>query len=63
MVRKIIQRFYNLLIQISIAMKIIIKIENVGGIFYINGKRLGQEPLSEFEQVALNEFIKEYKQK
>ncbi|WP_262887720.1 hypothetical protein [Chryseobacterium potabilaquae] len=44
-------------------MKIIIKIENVGGIFYINGKRLGQEPLSEFEQVALNEFIKEYKQK
>jgi hypothetical protein len=39
-----------------------IKIENVGGIFYVNGKRLGHDVLTETEVTVLNEFIKEYKQ-
>lgn len=38
-----------------------VKIENIGGIFYINGKRLGHDNLSELEKQVLNEFIKEYK--
>ena len=39
-----------------------INIQNIGGIFYINGKRLGHDILSEAEKRAINEFIKEYKQ-
>ncbi len=38
-----------------------LSIENIGGIFYVNGKRLGYDNLTEFEIIALNEFIKEYK--
>lgn len=40
-------------------MKVVI--ENIGGIFYINGKRLGHDILSEVEKNFLNEFIKEIK--
>lgn len=40
-------------------MKVVI--ENIGGIFYINGKRLGHDTLSEAENNFLNEFIKEIK--
>lgn len=40
-------------------MKVVI--ENIGGIFYINGKRLGHDILSEAEKNFLNEFIKEIK--
>ena len=40
---------------------ITIRIEKVGGIFYINGKRLGFDQLSEFETSVLNDFIKELK--
>lgn len=36
-------------------------IENIGGIFYINHKRLGHDILSDAETVFLNEFIKEMK--
>lgn len=43
-------------------MKVTIIIENVGGIFYINHKRLGHDKLSDMEKTALNEFIKEYKE-
>lgn len=32
------------------------------GIFYVNGKRLGHDLLTDTEKVALNNFIKEYKQ-
>ena len=39
-----------------------IKIQNIGGIFYINGKRLGQDALTPEELQALDEFIREYKQ-
>ena len=39
-----------------------VKIENIGGIFYINGKRLGHDILSQAETMVLNEFIKEYKE-
>ncbi|WP_288435290.1 hypothetical protein [uncultured Chryseobacterium sp.] len=39
-----------------------IRIENHNGIWYINYKRLGHDKLSEMEQSALNEFIKEFKQ-
>lgn len=39
----------------------IVKIKNVQGIFYINGKRLGHDILSDLEKQVLNEFIKEYK--
>lgn len=39
-----------------------INIQNIGGIFYINGKRLGHDILSEAEKSAINEFIREYKQ-
>ena len=38
-----------------------VKIENIGGVFYINGKRLGHDILSDLEKQVLNEFIKEYK--
>ena len=40
-----------------------VKIENIGGIYYINGKRLGHDPLSDLERQILNEFIKDYKAK
>ncbi len=43
-------------------MKVTVTIENIGGIFYINGKRLGTDQLSQMETVAINEFIKEYKE-
>ncbi|MCC3214990.1 hypothetical protein LIV57_06870 [Chryseobacterium sp. X308] len=43
-------------------MKVTVIIENVGGVFYVNHKRLGHDPLSEMETTALNEFIKEFKQ-
>lgn len=39
-----------------------VKIENIGGIFYVNGKRLGHDILSQAEIMVLNEFIKEYKE-
>ncbi|MBP1165097.1 hypothetical protein [Chryseobacterium sediminis] len=39
-----------------------ITIANEGGIFYINGKRLGHDTLTEMEMQVLNEFIKEFKQ-
>lgn len=42
-------------------MKVTVIIENVGGVWYINHKRLGHDRLSEMEITALNEFIKEYK--
>lgn len=32
------------------------------GVFYINGKRLGHDILSDLERVTLNEFIREYKE-
>lgn len=38
-----------------------IEIKNVGGVFYINGKRLGHEQLLPEELQAMDEFIKEYK--
>lgn len=38
-----------------------IRIENVGGIWYVNAKRLGYDILSHAEITALNEFIKEFK--
>lgn len=37
-------------------------IERIDGIYYINGKRLGHEPLSEAETNFLNDFIREQKQ-
>jgi hypothetical protein len=37
-------------------------VENQGGIWYVNHKRLGHDKLSEMETTALNEFIKEFKQ-
>ncbi len=40
-------------------MKIII--ENIAGIFYINGKRLGHEQLTPEELQELDEFIREFK--
>jgi hypothetical protein len=39
-----------------------IEIVNDGGVYMINGKRLGHDILSEAEISAINEFIKEYKQ-
>lgn len=42
-------------------MKVTVIIENVGGVFFVNHKRLGHDKLSDMEKVALNEFIKEYK--
>ena len=39
-----------------------INIKNIGGIFYINGKRLGHDTLTPGELQALDEFIREYKQ-
>ena len=38
-----------------------INIQNIGGIFYINGKRLGHDTLTTEELQALDEFIREYK--
>ena len=38
-----------------------VKIENIGRVFYITGKRLGHDILSDLEKQVLNEFIKEYK--
>ena len=38
-----------------------INIKNIGGIFYINGKRLGHDTLTPEELQALDEFIREYK--
>lgn len=38
-----------------------VSIQNVGGIYYINGKRLGHDTLTEMELIMLNEFIKEYR--
>ncbi|MFP7656127.1 hypothetical protein [Chryseobacterium proteolyticum] len=38
-----------------------VTIVNDGGVFLVNGKRLGHDPLTELEMVMLNEFIKEYK--
>lgn len=32
------------------------------GIFYVNGKRLGHDLLTDSEKDALNNFIKEYKE-
>ncbi|WP_183147930.1 hypothetical protein [Chryseobacterium nematophagum] len=42
-------------------MKLMINIINDGGIFYINGKRLGHDILSYEEIEALNKFIQEFK--
>lgn len=42
-------------------MKVTVIIENVGGVFFVNHKRLGHDKLSDMETTALNEFIKEYK--
>ncbi|MDF2931260.1 MAG: hypothetical protein K0R36_591 [Chryseobacterium sp.] len=38
-----------------------IRIENIGGIWYCNGKRLGYDILSHAEITAINEFMKEFK--
>lgn len=38
-----------------------IRIENIGGVWYVNGKRLGHDVLSQLEITAINEFIKEVK--
>lgn len=38
-----------------------VTIVNDGGVFLVNGKRLGHDALTELEMVMLNEFIKEYK--
>ena len=40
-----------------------ITIENIGGQWLINGKRLGYDDLTEAELLLLNEFFKEIKQK
>lgn len=40
----------------------VVTIVNIQGIFYINGKRLGHDILSELEIETLNKFIKEYKE-
>ena len=39
-----------------------IKIENIGGIWYVNYKRLGIYFITEAEYMAINEFIKEFKE-
>lgn len=39
-----------------------IKIENIGGIWYVNHKRLGIDFITEAEYMAINEFIKEFKE-
>ena len=39
----------------------VVTIVNIQGIFYINGKRLGHDVLSDPEIITLNEFIKKYK--
>ena len=39
-----------------------IKIENIGGIWYINHKRLGIDFITYAEYMAINEFIKEFKE-
>lgn len=44
-----------------LTMKVVI--ENIQGVYFINGKRLGRDILSEAEKVFLNEFIKELKRK
>lgn len=38
-----------------------VKIQNIGGIYYINGKRLGHDILTDAETNFLNDFIKEMK--
>lgn len=38
-----------------------INIQNIGGLWYVNGKRLGYDSLSPAEISAINEFIKEIK--
>jgi len=38
-----------------------IRIENIGGVWYVNGKRLGYDILTLAELSAINEFIKEVK--
>lgn len=40
----------------------VVTIVNIQGIFYINGKRLGHDILSELEEATLNDFIKKYKE-
>lgn len=38
-----------------------VTIENLDGIYFINGKRLGTDRLTEAEATFLNEFFKEMK--
>jgi hypothetical protein len=40
----------------------VVTIVNIQGIFYINGKRLGHDILSDLEILTLNEFLKEHKE-
>lgn len=38
-----------------------IRIENIGGIWFVNAKRIGYDTLTHAELTAVNEFIKEIK--
>jgi hypothetical protein len=38
-----------------------VTIVNDGGVFLVNGKRLGHDSLTQLEMAMLNEFIKEFK--
>ncbi|SHJ21483.1 hypothetical protein SAMN05443429_11259 [Cruoricaptor ignavus] len=42
-------------------MTVIIEIKNIGGIWYVNGKRLGHDELTHAEMQALDNFYKELK--
>ena len=39
----------------------IVRIENIGGIWYINQKRLFHDQLTEVEIMAINDFFKQWK--
>ena len=41
----------------------LVTIQNIGCIFYINGKRLGHDKLSDYELEFINNFCKEFKLK
>lgn len=39
----------------------IVRIENIGGIWYVNNKRLFHDQLTETETMAINDFFKQWK--
>lgn len=39
----------------------IVRIENIGGIWYVNNKRLGRDVLDKIEIESVNEFFAQWK--